>query len=400
MPGIYDDPYIFQFRSNVIGSIKENGKMGVLLENTIFYPEGGGQPSDRGTMVSARRCYEVVHVEQRPEGIVHWLAGTSVPENGASVLMSIDADRRQDHMQQHHGQHIISAIFEQKYGWDTVGFHLGEETSTIDLTTDKIPLHVLQEVEEEANRVVMENLPVKIETYDREQLNPALLKKVPPDQEKVRLVTISGIDENACCGTHPRATGEVGPVKLLKTEKVRGNTRLHFICGLRTIRWIRQTAETLRSIEDAVGAVGSEAITRINNREAELKKLQKERKELLTFKYRHLADQLKEQALFIGDTYLISVQHFPDGDMELIRGVAAIWCEQPQRVAVLTAGTGPFDVVMARGAEVAPAMNQLAAQVWPILKGKGGGSADLVQGKAQELPAEQLNSLVKDFFGG
>ncbi|PHJ39083.1 hypothetical protein P378_05780 [Desulforamulus profundi] len=123
--------------------------------------------------------------------------------------MTVDAERRRDHMQQHHGQHILSAVFERNYGWDTVGFHLGEETCTIDLNVSYVPPEVVREVETEVNRVVMENLPVKIECCHRKDLAPEYLKKLPPDQEEVRLVIIPGIDENACCGTHPRFTGEM-----------------------------------------------------------------------------------------------------------------------------------------------------------------------------------------------
>jgi len=399
LQGIYQvDPYLLQYRSKVVGHVSDNGKVGVLIEDNIFYPEGGGQPSDRGTLVCARRSYEVVHVEQRPEGIVHWLAGTDAPSAGAGVFMRVDAERRRDHMQQHHGQHIISAVFEQKYGWETIGFHLGEETSTIDLHVKDLSGQVLQEVETEVNRIVMENLPVKVETYQRAALSPELLKRLPPGEEEVRLVIIPGIDENACCGTHPRYTGEVGPVKLLKTEKIRGQVRLHFICGERTVRWMWQTAESLRKLEQAVGASGSEAISRLEKREAALKKLQKERKELLNFKYQYLAEEQWQRALDVGGV-LVLMKHFPEADMEMLRGLAAAWCAKPGRLAVLTGGNGPFDVVLARGEGVEIPVNRLAADLWPLCKGKGGGSPDFVQGKAQALPLKEIQKMITEFIG-
>lgn len=401
MQGIYQvDPYLLQYRTKITGSIEDNGRTGILFEETIFYPEGGGQPSDRGTLVCDihRSSHEVLHVEQRPEGIVHWIAGTVQPFIGAGVLLTVDAERRRDHMQQHHGQHILSAVFERNYGWDTVGFHLGEETCTIDLNVSDVPPEVVREVETEVNRVVMKNLPVKIEYCHRKDLAPEYLKKLPPDQEEVRLVIIQGIDENACCGTHPRFTGEVGPVKLLKTEKVRGNVRLHFICGERTIQWMCLTAETLHQLEQAAGASGSEAISRLEKREAELKKLQKERKELLSLKYRFIAGEQEDRAVRTGDLTLL-VDHFAAADMEMLRGVAAAWCAKPGRVAVLTGGAGPFDVVLARSKGVTVPMNRLAADVWPLLKGKGGGSVDLVQGKAQELPLDEMKKMIAQSLG-
>ncbi|WP_072912190.1 alanyl-tRNA editing protein [Desulforamulus aeronauticus] len=391
MQGIYQqDPYLLQYRSLVTGSVSENGRNGIFLENTIFYPEGGGQPADSGTLVCARRSYEVLHVEERADGIVHWLAGTAAPEIGTTVFMAVDVARRRDHMQQHHGQHILSAILEQKHGWQTIGFHLGEETVTIDLTTRDIAPELLREVEEEVNHIVMENLPVKVENYRREELPESLLQKIPGDEEEIRLVIIPGIDENACCGTHPRSTGEVGPVKIVKTEKVRGNLRLHFICGSRTIRWMGQTAITLRNLEQAIGATGSEALSRLEKREAELKKLHKERKELLLLKYRWEAEQQESCAAMIGSLSVL-VQHFAEADMEMLRGIAAVWCEKPGRLAVLAGGCGPsYDVVMAKGQAVSAAVNTLAVDIWPLLKGKGGGSPDIVQGKASELPLNEV----------
>lgn len=392
LTGIYQvDPYLLQYRTCVKGFIEEAGKTGILFEDTIFYPEGGGQPSDRGTLVCdvRRTSHEVIYVEQRPGGIVHWIAGEITPVLGAEVLMTVDAELRRDHMQQHHGQHILSAVFERNYHWETVGFHLGSETSTIDLSVEDISPEVLQEVELEVNRIIMENIPVKTECFQREELSKDVIKKLPTDQREVRLVIIPGVDENACCGTHPRSTGEVGPCKILKTERIRGNVRLYFICGERTITWMGKTAAELQQLEKVIGASGIEAIGRLAKREAELKKLQKERKELLGFKYRYLAEELAPEAFSTGETKIL-LKYFPAGDMEMLRGIAAAWCNQPNKLAVLFGGTGPFEVVLARGQGVTTAMNTLATELWPILQGKGGGSAELVQGKAQELPLEQV----------
>lgn len=397
MKGLYQvDPYLLQYRSIIKGSLEYEGKTGIIFEETIFYPESGGQPSDRGTLVCdiRRTSHEVLHVEERPEGIVHWIAGEVKPIVGASVLMTVDGDRRRDHMQQHHGQHIISAIFERDYGWETVGFHLGEESSSIDLNAEGIFAQVLEKVEMDANRVVMNNLSVSTSEYKKEDLNPELLKKLPPGEEVVRLVIIPGLDENACCGTHPRFTGEVGPIKLLKTEKIRNNMRIHFICGERTIQWMQQTASALQKIETAIGASGDEAISRYEKREAELKKLQKERKELLTLKYRSVAKDLEREVQLKGSIDLL-IKHLPEADMEMLRGIANEFCSKTGRLAVLAGGERTYDVLISRSNGVAIAANQLSAELWPMLKGKGGGSPDLVQGKAQELPMEQVREIVE-----
>ncbi|MDO7788466.1 alanyl-tRNA editing protein [Desulforamulus aquiferis] len=391
--GLYqDDPYLLQFRSKVTGSIAEEEKTGILIENTVFYPEGGGQPSDQGNLVCARRSYEVLHVEERNGQIIHWIAGTAMPSLGTEVLMTVDAERRRDHMQQHHGQHIISAIFEQQYGFETIGFHLGQETCTIDLKTSNLSPELLKEAEIEANNIVMENLPVKTEYYRRDQLAPELMAKLPSEQTEVRLVIIPGIDENACCGTHPRYTGEVGPIKLLKTEKVRTHVRLHFICGLRAVIWMQGTANLLKDLEDAVGAAGSEAVTRINKREQEIKQFQRERKELLKFKYQAIAGELRNKAQRINDVTLI-IQHIDDADMDMLRGLACSLNLENQ-VTILAGGQGPFNVVFACGQSTPVPASKLAEHIWPLLKGKGGGSSGFVQGAAQELPLDRLTEEV------
>ncbi|GAB6157953.1 DHHA1 domain-containing protein [Desulfotomaculum varum] len=390
------DPYLLQYRSEISGHMEKNGRVGVLIKDNIFYPAGGGQPADRGTLVCARHSYEVVDVEQTPEGIVHWLAGADAPAVGAGIFMRVDAERRLDHMQQHHGQHIISAVFERQYGWATAGFHLGEQTSTIDLTVSELSDQILQQVEAEANQIVMENLPVQVKTYRRTDLSPELLHKLPPGEQEVRLVIIPGLDENPCCGTHPRYTGETGPIKLLKTEKVRGQVRLHFICGTRTVGWMWQTYVLQRRLEQAIGAAGQEAVSRLAKREAELKKLQKERKELLQYKYHFLAEAQVPQALHAGGV-LVLLQHLPEADTDMLRGLAAAWCSKPGRLAVLAGGCGPYDLLLARGAGVACPVNRLAEGLWPLCQGKGGGSAEVVQGKAQILPLPEIKQIITDF---
>ncbi|CCO09261.1 alanyl-tRNA editing protein [Desulforamulus hydrothermalis] len=390
------DPYLLQYRSEITGHVEQSGRVGVLIKDNIFYPAGGGQPADRGTLVCARRSYEVVDVEQTPAGIVHWLAGTDAPAVGAGIFMRVDAERRLDHMQQHHGQHIISAVFEQQYGWATTGFHLGEQTGTIDLAVSELSDQVLQQVEAEANQIVMENLPVQVKTYRRSELSPDLLQKVPPGEQEVRLVIIPGLDENPCCGTHPRYTGETGPIKLLKTEKVRGQVRLHFVCGGRTVHWMWQTYIWQRRLEQAIGAAGQEAVSRLAKRESELKKLQKERKELLQFKYHCLAEAQVPQALQVSGA-LVLLQHWPEADMDMLRGLAAAWCGKPGRVAVLAGGHGPYDLLLARGAGVAWPVNRLAEVLWPLCQGKGGGNAEVAQGKAQILPLPEMQQIIADF---
>lgn len=228
----YTDCYLSQFDAQVT-SLSGDG-LRAVLDRTAFYPTSGGQLFDLGELGGAR----VVEVIDDGDAITHVLASpiASGPVNG-----TIDWRRRFEFMQQHTGQHLLSAVFHELFGFATASVHLGEEGATVELAASSISESQIREAELRANAVVTENRPVSIAFEE----NPEGLRKASERSGPLRIVTIEGVDKSACGGTHVRRTGEIGPILIRKAEKIRGNIRLEFVCGLNAIRRARADFELL-----------------------------------------------------------------------------------------------------------------------------------------------------------
>jgi len=216
----YTDSYLREFPASIVGR-SEDG-LTVYLDRTAFYPESGGQPADAGAIAGVA----VVDVVDEGERVAHRLLA---PLDLGPVECAIDWPRRFDHMQQHTGQHLLSAAFEDLLSLRTVSFHLGAESATIDLEGGAADAAALHKVERRANEIVFENRPVSVLFEDVAQARG--LRK-PSDREgTLRIISIDGFDRSACGGTHVRATGQIGVILLRKVEKVRQTTRVEFLCG-------------------------------------------------------------------------------------------------------------------------------------------------------------------------
>jgi alanyl-tRNA synthetase len=232
----------------------------VALDRTAFYPEGGGQPWDTGGLVAtapsgATLEIPVERVEEDEAGEVWHFVRKPLTE-GTEITGKIDFDRRTDHEQQHSGQHLLSAIFLRELNARTVSFHLGAESSTIDLALpegmDKLSDDDLRRVEETTNRVVYENRPLITHWVERPLAEQMLargdLRKLPPLEGPFRIVQMQGIEFNACGGTHVQTTGAIGSILLRRVEKVRHGSRVEFVCGLRAIRSARRDYTLLDTV--------------------------------------------------------------------------------------------------------------------------------------------------------
>ncbi|MGC1783265.1 MAG: alanyl-tRNA editing protein [Acidobacteriaceae bacterium] len=257
----YADSFLTEFDA-VVMEIQElsraNGRSlwRVALDRSAFYPTSGGQPHDTGRLIATARSgtelvAEILGVEEDESGQVwHHTAKPLLAET--RVCGFVDGARRLDHVQQHSGQHLLSAAFIRVCGAPTVSFHLGDRTSTIDLAVDSLPDATLLEVEELANRVIAEDRPVTATTASRKQAEEWLanreLRKLPPRDGDLRIIDIADVDRNACGGTHVRSTGQIGGLHLRAVEKVRQGLRVEFVCGLRAMRAVR---EDFRSLTEA-----------------------------------------------------------------------------------------------------------------------------------------------------
>ncbi|MEW6723359.1 MAG: DHHA1 domain-containing protein [Bacillota bacterium] len=232
----YNDSYLVSFHARVVAvdPADEPGLYRVILDRTAFYPESGGQPADGGTIAG----HPVTGVTEQDDQVVHLVrleATIAQSLVGQEVEGAIDWPRRLDHLQQHAGQHLLSAAFEQLYDADTIGFHLGDEEVTIDLTLDELTVEAAKAAERRVNQVVLENRPIRVRWADPEEAAGLPLRKRPERAGTLRLIEVEGFDLNACGGTHPRRTGEVGLVKIIGWERMRRQVRVRFFCGWRAL---------------------------------------------------------------------------------------------------------------------------------------------------------------------
>ncbi|MBV8880822.1 MAG: hypothetical protein JO332_12700 [Planctomycetaceae bacterium] len=368
----YLDPYLKEFSARVVRKTDR----GVVLDRTAFYPTGGGQPCDLGTL----NGIEVTDVIDEGREVVHVI---SSPVEG-EVRGVIDWDRRRDHMQQHHGQHLLSEAFVRVAKAQTSSFHLGKQGCSIDLDKDIAPVD-LERAETLANMVIYENRPVQISFFGHEEAKSLPMRKPPPDEARIRVVTVNDYDCQACCGTHPRTTGEVGVICVTGAERTKGSTRVYFACGYRALTEARENARLIKSLGLKLSAGRDDllaSVERIQSDFAETRRqLNAAEKKLAELVGRDLAARGK-----------VVVEIFEGRSIDYLRAVATALVAQPGKVAIL-GGTGETSsVVVARSHDLALDLRPLFKDILAPIQGKGGGSAHFVQGGG---PGLDLRSALK-----
>lgn len=243
----YRDPYVREFTSKVTSCVEGEKGFEVMLEDTAFYPEGGGQPADHGTLGGVA----VLDTRRTPEGIVHYC--DKPLEVGAEVKGVLDWQRRFDNMQNHTGEHVFSGIVNAKFGFDNVGFHMDDDVITCDFSGVMTEEEVA-EVERIANDAVIANVPVNVSFPDAEALEKLVYRSKKTLKGDVRIVDVPGCDRCACCGVHVRSTGEIGLIKVLSSMKHRGGTRVFFVCGIRALRDYEARIRETRAVSALLSA--------------------------------------------------------------------------------------------------------------------------------------------------
>ncbi|HEY3738391.1 MAG TPA: DHHA1 domain-containing protein [Bryobacteraceae bacterium] len=245
----YNDCYLRDFSANIVAL----GKDGLVayLDRTAFYPSSGGQPFDIGSLAGAK----VIDVIDEDDRVAHKLDRPIAA--AGSVEGRIDWSRRFDHMQQHTGQHLLSAVFEELYAMKTLSFHMGAEVSTIELGTAQLDPAQIIAAERRANELIGENREVHITFEDAQAVEG--LRKISERSGTLRIVSIDSLDRSACGGTHVRRTGEIGSILIRKLDKVRGNVRIEFVCGLRSVTRSRAEYDALTAVARAFSCANDEA---------------------------------------------------------------------------------------------------------------------------------------------
>lgn len=363
----YQDPYLTTFTARVLTC--EPAKTGFLvtLDRTAFYPEGGGQPADHGTLGAAA----VTDVHEK-DGVIFHTCDAPV-ETGTAVEGSIDWPRRFDHMQQHSGEHILSGLLCSLYDCDNVGFHLGADTVTIDYNRELTWEQVL-EAERRANETIWADTPVEI-TFP----SPAALEQLHYRSKKeltgqVRIVTFPGADCCACCGTHVRRAGEVGLIKVLSCQKFREGVRMEILCGQRAYRYLSRIYDQDHAVAQLLSVKPQDTLAAVERQNAELTAAKQRMTEL--------EDQLftlRAQALTgRGSVLLVEPPMRPDGARKLADAVA----KAAGGLAAVFSGEGNshvYALVQADGGDITPLVKRLNA----ALSGRGGGRNGFAQGSVQ-----------------
>lgn len=379
----YNDAYIKEWDTEIHSIEEKEGKILVTLKETAFYPEGGGQPSDTGWIngIEVRYVYEengqIYHVLEEP-----------IPEGLA--LCRIDFNRRFDHMQQHSGQHLLSAILQDEYNIATLGFHLGEETVTIDVDSQNIKNEVILEIEDKVNDIIFKNLPLKSYIILKEDIDKLPLRKAPSVEEDIRIVEIEGIDYSPCCGTHVSSTGEIGIIKIIKVEKYKSMSRLYFKCGRRALVDFKKKNKIVLDLVKHYGVEEDSIIERAKKESTSIKDYLKEIKELKEFVSKEEAEKLLNYC-----SGNIIFKEFSNKDFEEINFIGKALIENKKVVAILTSEVDK-KILFLRQDSIDLDCGKLFKENIKAFNGKGGGGPKLAQGSFESI--EDLSDFANKIF--
>ncbi len=376
-----DDPYVLEFEATVVSRREHEGHPAVVLDRTAFYAESGGQPWDTGTLADAR----VVAVVEDGGDVLHVL---DRPVAADRVHGRVDADRRCDHMQQHHGQHLLSKAFVEVAQAETIAFHLGGEVTTIDL--DRLVGEAqARAAERRANEVAWEARPVRVSTLTVAEARAQGLEPPEGVEAGVRIVEADGYDRQPCGGTHPRSTAEVGVVVVTALEKYKAGTRVSFVCGHRALAAIARRQGVLDRLVSTLSAPLDELVDAAQKAKDDLAETERRGRALLDRALEGEARRLLEEARGVGPApasspavIVASFDAWPPNDLRVLatKLVALAPC-----VALLASRADKAHLVFAQSEGLPHDVLALLRTAVERLGGKGGGRGNLAQGGGDRL---------------
>jgi alanyl-tRNA synthetase len=378
----YTDAYLRSFDARIIERATDGRT--IYLDRTAFYPTSGGQPFDAGTIAGI----QVTDVIDEGDRVAHVLA--SPAPDTSDVHGEIDWTRRFDHMQQHTGQHLLSAIFADTFKLATVSVHFGAESSTLDLDTESLSQNTLLSAERLANMAVAEPRAVTVSFEDAASVTG--LRKPPPRDGELRVVTIDALDRSACGGTHVRSTAEIGSILLRGTERVRKTTRVEFICGLRALRAARADHELISALALSLGVAPSELIAKAKAQGEELRAAQAARREAASELTEYRARELFDATPADSDDHRRIVVRRDSGTVDELRSLAQAVVAIGHAHFIGTLASPPTIVLaVSGGPEAIDAGAALKTQLAQH-GGRGGGNTRIAQGTVSS--ADALDSIV------
>lgn len=372
----YSDQKLNNFASEIEEVILKYGEYHIVLKETAFYPEGGGQPSDVGFIENAK----VEYVYEHNNKVYHV---TKSPIHNNVVRGTINFQRRFDFMQQHSGEHLLAAAFYKLFNGHNIGFHLGEEYVTIDISLPEVNKQMIEEVENYVNNLIYKNISINTYTVDENELKGIPLRKKTIVKNKIRIVEIEGVDYSACCGTHLNSTGQIGLIKILRVEKYKGNTRVYFICGKRAVNDYYKKHDIIINLTRDLNC----EVNEINQRmQKQSNIIQEQQKSIIELKHKVIEYEVNDIIQTLQSD--IFIQIYEDKPYETIceisnalnkRGIGTFLCTTLEKSFILSAP-------LSKNIDC----ETLVKEKLKEYIGKGGGNKNRVQGKFNET--EQLLS--------
>lgn len=376
-PSYEKEPYLCELETKISAVGTENGLPFADLDDSVLYPEGGGQPGDRGWIGSVA----VIDVKRHDGAMRHYL---EAPVEPGACKVVLDWPRRFDHMQQHTAQHLLTAIAEDRFGWRTTAFHLGESVSDVELDVPTLEASELADLEEAVAAEIRAARHVgtrRVALQEFEKLNVRTRGLPAGHKGTIRLVEIEEVDLNTCGGTHVRSTAELETLKIISTEPMRGGTRVHFIAGTRVRRRLGEEIQRSSELRALLGVPDADLPAAVQSRLEQVQELIHREKSL-----REELIEMSAEALSHRPGDLVNL-HLKTAEPGFLQQLARQFTHRaPGKAALLTGGTDSdgFFVVVA-GDQVNCDVQSLGRQVAMLLHGRGGGTGKLFQGRATRL---------------
>jgi len=373
----YSQPHLFEFDATVLNCGPEGSGYGVVVDRTCFYPGGGGQPEDRGSLGGV----SVTGMREQDGEIVHC---TDAPLPNGPVRGVLDRDRRRDFMEQHTGQHLLSRALLEVAGLETVSVHFAEETTAIEVDAAALSDETLRAVEEAANRIVKENRRVIVREVSPEEAAGFPLRKPPPLEKLIRIVEIEGFDWSACGGVHTASTGEVFLIKILRLEKIRGRLRVHAAMGRRALADYARKSAVLQGLARTLTCGESEVPAVVEKMAAETRAQAKELRRLRISQAKITAREAVAGARRIGDCLFASALFEGFGPEALAAFLDAVASEPGRFAAAVNREQDGFQWAAMHSIEGAPDLGELISPILSGLGAKGGGKGNRMQGSGRD----------------
>lgn len=388
----YDASTTREFDATIVRTEARDAHTAVWLDRTAFYPSSGGQPHDLGTLAGVA----VIDVQDDEQGDVVHLVDGVLPAPGATVHGAVDWARRVDHMQQHTGQHLLSAVLEHGFSAKTVSFHLGTDASTIDLDRE-LSTAQLAKAEALVNDAVWSDVPVTVRYATEDEARALPLRKESARSGTLRLVEIEGHDLSACGGTHVARTGAIGQVALTSWERFKGGQRLEFLCGRRALSRFQHLRDTMAATIRLLSVLPSELPGAVERLQADIK----EQKRVLAAAQlelaRYEAVALAASAETVGAVRVVA--RAVEGDAVRLKSLASAVASTPGLLAVLVSATTPVLAVAARASTLEVPCHELIGALTKAFAGRGGGKPDLAQCGSLQASSDQVLAAIREWLG-